>query len=292
MAAGSITDDTEQAVLVAELLIHGRGRIEPLAFAQALMAWEALMKARGSLDLLDPSTNRVLAMIAEGIDPELIGRYGTTNGAAMRITPIAIACPVLDRAVLIDAVVDAGRVTHNTTLGIAGAAAVAGAISAALDGAALGEALRAGRARAELGETRGHWSAGGLISARIDWARRLVGGCDDEIASRRIPDLIGTSVAAQESVVVAFALAEHAGDDPLHALTLAANLGGDTDTIAAMLGAILGAVHGLAGLPGALIDRIREVNGLELEPLVDDLLELRRMALSGTSSNAVGGDEP
>ena len=80
MPAGSITDDTEQAVLVAELLISGHGHIEPLAFARALTAWEADMKARGSQDLLGPSTNRALAMIAEGIGPDQSGRFGTTNG--------------------------------------------------------------------------------------------------------------------------------------------------------------------------------------------------------------------
>ncbi|GAB3883168.1 hypothetical protein GCM10029964_042040 [Kibdelosporangium lantanae] len=87
--------------------------------------------------------------------------------------------------------------------------------------------------------------------------------------------MIGTSVAAQESVVAAIALAEALGDDPMAALTLAASLGGDTDTVAAMCGAILGAHHGIDGLPADLVAKVRQVNGLDLEPLVDDLLKLR-----------------
>ncbi|WP_110678601.1 ADP-ribosylglycohydrolase family protein [Salinicola sp. RZ23] len=276
MPAGSITDDTEQAVLVAELLISGHGHIEPLAFARALTAWEADMKARGSQDLLGPSTNRALAMIAEGVGPEQSGRFGTTNGAAMRITPVAIATPSEPRETLLEAVIEASQVTHNTSLGIASAAAVAGAISAGLEGAPLAQALSVGHELAALGEQRGHWSAGGLISARIAWARQLVRGCDHETGVALIHDLIGTSVASQESVVATFALAELAGDEPLAALTLAAGIGGDTDTIAAMLGAILGACHGPEGLPAKLVEQVARVSHFDPEPLVDQLLALRR----------------
>jgi ADP-ribosylglycohydrolase len=89
-------------------------------------------------------------------------------------------------------------------------------------------------------------------------------------------EVIGTSVAAQESVVAAIALAEASGvDDPLGSLLLAAEIGGDTDTVAAVLGAVLGAQHGVDGLPGELVDTVREVNDLDLEPVVDGLLALR-----------------
>jgi ADP-ribosylglycohydrolase len=76
-------------------------------------------------------------------------------------------------------------------------------------------------------------------------------------------------------MVAAFALAEALGDTPVEALTTAAGLGGDTDTIAAVLGAILGAQHGLSGFPPDLLAKVREVNALDLEPAVDGLLELR-----------------
>ncbi len=93
MPAGSITDDTEQALLLADLLVTGRGTLDPLAFARALLAWEEEMAARGSLDLLGPSTKAALSALAAGASPEETGRHGTTNGAAMRITPVGIACP-------------------------------------------------------------------------------------------------------------------------------------------------------------------------------------------------------
>jgi ADP-ribosylglycohydrolase len=47
LPAGHITDDTEQALLIARLLIDGGGRIEPLTLANALADWERDMVRRG-----------------------------------------------------------------------------------------------------------------------------------------------------------------------------------------------------------------------------------------------------
>jgi ADP-ribosylglycohydrolase len=94
--------------------------------------------------------------------------------------------------------------------------------------------------------------------------------------------VVGTSVAAQESVVAAFALVEALGSSPAGVLTTAAGLGGDTDTIAAIAGAIVGAHHGLSGLPADLVAEVRRVNDLQLEPIVDGLLELRYRTEEGS----------
>jgi ADP-ribosylglycohydrolase len=274
LAAGTVTDDTEQAVLVARLLIDSGGRIDPEIFAKELLDWEAGMIRRGLADLLGPSTKRALELLQSGVPPQEAGKTGTTNGAAMRITPVAIATPP-ELVGLLDAVVGASALTHNTSLGIAGAAAVAGAVSAGIDGADLSTALDHAERAAVAGAVRGHWSAGGDIAARIRWAREWVRGMQEPVLADVVAQVIGTSVAAQESVVAAFALAEALGDRPVQALTLAASIGGDTDTIAAMCGAILGAQHGLSGLPAGLVARVRAVNGLALEPVVDGLLDLR-----------------
>ena len=47
------------------------------------------MKAKGSLDLLGPSTKAALQKLTEGVSLEETGRFGTTNGGAMRATPVA-----------------------------------------------------------------------------------------------------------------------------------------------------------------------------------------------------------
>jgi ADP-ribosylglycohydrolase len=272
MPAGSVTDDTEQALLLARLLIEGDGAVDPLTFAGALEDWEEDMIRRGSLDLLGPSTRRALTRLRAGEPPELAGRDGTTNGAAMRITPVGIA---FRGPGLLDAVERASAVTHNTSLGIAAAAAVAAAVSACLDGAPLPDALGAAEAAAAAGARRGHWMAGGDLAARIRWARSWVRGMDHAALADAVTDVIGTSVAAQESVVAAFALVEALGEDPLASLTTAASLGGDTDTVAAMCGAVLGARYGVTGLPADLLDTVRRVNRLDLAPVADGLLALR-----------------
>ena len=139
LPAGAITDDTEQAVLLGRLLVKGHGTIDPRELAEALVSWERDMAARGSLDLLGPSTKRAVAAVLAGVPPEEAGASGDTNGAAMRIAPVGIAVPP-ELPTLVDQVVAASYVTHNTGLALAGAAAVAAAVSAGLAGAGIVEA--------------------------------------------------------------------------------------------------------------------------------------------------------
>lgn len=275
MPAGSVTDDTDQAVIVGRLLVDGGGHIDPLRFAGELLAWEKEMRAKGSFDLLGPSTKAALDAVAGGADIREAGRYGTTNGAAMRVTPVGIAFAADPPSVLLDRVVESCQVTHDTTVGIAGAAAVAAAVSTGVGGGTLDEAFEAAIAAARAGAERGHWIAGADVSARIGWARELVRGLDEPTALDRVVALIGTSVATQESVPAAFAVLALTGGNPWRSALLAANLGGDSDTIGAVAGAIAGSVHGLSGLPADAVRTLRAVNGLDLEPLTARLLSLR-----------------
>ena len=73
----------------------------------------------------------------------------------------------------------------------------------------------------------------------------------------------------------AFAVLSAVPGDPWQACLLAASLGGDCDTIAAMAGAISGACHGLAAFPPYAIETV-DRNGLDLTALADSLLELRK----------------
>ncbi len=277
MPAGAVTDDTEQAVLLGWLLVEGDGRAEPGAVATALLAWEREMAARGSLDLLGPSTKRALQAVQDGTPPAEAGRYGDTNGAAMRITPVGIATVAGPLPALVDRVQQASVVTHNTSIALAGAAAVAAAVSAGIDGADVAAATATAIAAAELGAQRGHWTAGADVAARIDWAANLVAGAPAAIggAAEVICTLVGTSLATQESVPAAFAVLSAVPDDPWQACLLAASLGGDCDTIAAMAGAIGGACHGLSAFPSHAIETV-DRNGLDLTALADSLLELRK----------------
>lgn len=274
MPAGTITDDTEQTLLLARLLIEGGGSLDQQGFARALIVWERAMEAKGSLDLLGPSTKAAVQRILDGVPASEAGRYGATNGAAMRITPIGITTSVDDLESFVDAVVSASAVTHNTTIGIAAAAAVGAAVSVGVAGGSQEDAVATAIEAARLGERRGHWTAGGSIAERTAWAADLLRRSRPSERAGLLRDLVGTSVASQESVVAALALVA-ASDDPWRTLTLAASLGGDTDTIAAIAGAVLGAVHGTRALPQDAVSTLLSVNELDLAAVARDLLKLR-----------------
>jgi ADP-ribosylglycohydrolase len=272
MPAGAVTDDTEQAVLLARLLLAGP--VAPRELAAALVAWERDMAARGSLDLLGPSTRRAVEAVLAGTPPEEAGVHGDTNGAAMRITPVGVMMPPDDLPALVGAVHAVSLVTHNTSVALAGAAAVAAAVSAGIAGGGIADATAAAVAAARLGARHGHWVAGADVAARIHWAAGLVPGWPAEEAAAEIYSLVGTSLATQESVPAAFAVLSAVPEDPWRACLLAASLGGDCDTIAAMAGAVAGACHGLAAFPPHAVAVI-DAHGLALADLADSLLARR-----------------
>ena len=308
LPAGAVTDDTEQAVLLARLLVKDHGTIDPNELAHALVSWERDMAGRGSLDLLGPSTKRAVAAVLAGVPPEEAGAAGTTNGAAMRIAPVGIAvaldpatpathpAPALPAthsqsslSTLVDHVIAASRVTHNTGIALAGAAAVAAAVSAGVSGAAVPEATALAVQAARIAAGRGHWVAGADVAARIEWAAGLAAGRGEAEAAELIYTLVGTSLATQESVPAAFAVLAAVPADPWRACLLAASLGGDCDTIAAMAGAVAGSCHGAGAFPPAAIAgachgagsfppeaiAVIDAQGLGLAALAGDLLALR-----------------
>jgi ADP-ribosylglycohydrolase len=273
--AASITNDTEQALLLADALLAGGGHVDGEDLARRLLAWAERARERGSLDLLGPSTSAaVTALVADG-PLDVFGRSAATNGAAMRITPVGLVAAADDLASLVDLVVEASRVTHYTSVAIAGAAAVAAAVSAGIAGASVGEATALAISAAELGQQRGEWVAGAAIPRRIAWAVGLIDTNDHDRSVADVVELVGTSIATQESVPAAFAILALHPDEPWQACLTAASLGGDSDTIAAMTGAIAGACHGMDQWPQHAVQTVREINNLDLEIVADKLLALR-----------------
>jgi ADP-ribosylglycohydrolase len=274
LAAGSVTDDTEQAVLLAGLLIEGGGRTDAAELARRLERWESSMRARGSRDLLGPSTSQAIQALRDGASTATAGRSGTTNGAAMRITPVGLVNSAGDLDRLAARVTEASQVTHGTSVALAGAAAVAAAVSAGLDGATDAEATEIAAAAAARAARLGRWVAAADVAARISWAAGLAAG-RGTAASDDIYRLVGTGLATQESVPAAFAVLAACPGDPWLAVRMAASLGGDTDTIAAMAGAVAGACHGVHAFPAPARETVARVNQLRLDDLAAGLLALR-----------------
>ena len=276
MAAGSVTDDTEQALLIASLLLKGHGsglNLDASEFSHALLAWEDSMIERGSLDLLGPSTKAALERVRAGENPLRVGGEGTTNGAAMRVTPIGIAASTSDRQLFADAVWSSCQVTHATRQGFQSAALVAAAVSLGIDAGAadvtdlLWKAVAFVRSLPE----RGAWSPEPDVVAATHRALKLA--AQPSSSPQWLAGQIGTSVASAQAIPMAFALL--ARDPSPRALLQAANLGGDTDTIGAIAGAILGASLGVEVFDAYGLAQVEQVSQLDLPSVATDLLALR-----------------
>jgi len=276
LVAGTITDDTEQALLLGRILVESGERFDHARWVNALLDWEREVKAKGSYDLLGPSTKRAIDAINDGVPPEEAGSGGDTNGAAMRIAPVGIMMPLAPLDALVAKVAETCRATHNTSIAIASAAAVAAAVSSGVAGGDWRAACERAVMAARLGATLGHWVTGGDIAARIAWAQDLVRGKTEKEAIRLIVDLVGTGVASQESVPAAFAVLEVAQGDPWRAAVISANLGGDTDTIGAIAAGMAGACAGLSKLPQDRIAKLHGIDLTEVRALATDLVAARQ----------------
>ena len=283
MPAGSVTDDTEQALLVASLLIRGRGSssgrvaLNAVEFAHALLAWEDSMIERGSLDLLGPSTKAALERVRAGEDPLTVGGEGTTNGAAMRVARIGIAMPTADPEAFADAVWSSCQVTHATRQGFQSAALVATAVSFGIDAARsttpdLRGLLWKALSYVDSLPERGAWTPDPDVVAATRRAMQLVANPASS-SLECLVEQVGTSVASAQAIPMAFALL--ARDPSPQALLDAANIGGDTDTIGAIAGAILGAILGFEVFVGRGLAQVELASRLDLPSVALELLELR-----------------
>ena len=208
------------------------------------------MKAQGSLDLLGPSSKAALERVRLGEDPLRVRGMGTTNGAAMRVTPVGIAVSTDDPEVFADSVWSTCQLTHATHQGFQSAALVAAAVSFGIDWdtpspsdmtALLWKALTYVDSLPE----RGAWTPDPDVVAATRRAMQLVANPVSSSLEHLI-EQVGTSVASAHAIPMAFALL--ARDPSPRALLDAANIGGDTDTISAIAGAILGGVARSRGL--------------------------------------------
>jgi poly(ADP-ribose) glycohydrolase ARH3 len=250
------TDDTHMAVTLARHLVEDPGLTDPralgVAFADAFRAepW----RGYGS------GPPQVFALVAKGLSFEEAagslfdgsGSYG--NGAAMRVAPVGLLPAASDNDVAERLAGIQARVTHTHPEAVEGATVVAQLVAdlLALDRVdtdvllevvgATTERLAAGPVRDRLHEVMGVLRSGG----------------DATSAAERC----GTGVAAAASVPAAVA-ALLSGRNLTAVVTVAVQLGGDTDTIAAMAGAMAGAAWGLEQVPARLVDRLEAREELE-----------------------------
>jgi len=283
MQAGQITDDTGQALAIAHACLP-LGEITAIKAAKALLEWENSVPSEILQIIEGPSTRAALQELRNGGDPLKSGRNGKTNGAAMRMAAIGL----LHAGALADAcaaAIEASLPTHATSVALAGAAAVACAVAAAaVDGASLQSILQAAKFGATYGSTQGHWAWGTSLSNRIDLAIQLVERESSETdALDAIYQCVGVDMLVSESVAAALGIVLIADGDPMKAVLMGANIGGDTDTIAAIAGQICGTFRGIDSIDSALLKQVEEVNHFDLykeAQSISGMLEHKRKASS------------
>lgn len=271
--AGQLTDDSSQLIGIMDAYLDDGGVLTVEAMARTLIAWsqtEYFPRFAG------PSTKRAIEALLAGADPRTQGATGTlpsdgtTNGAAMRIAPAGLRHPGnLDAAVL-DALTSC-RPSHLTSIGVAGAAAMAAAVSAAvIEGASLLSVIDAARKGAalgaQLGREHGRETTGPEVGQRIELAVTTVIKCGSfDEAVTAISRTVGTGLSMVEAVPAAIGIFLAAEGDPFLACVGGTNAGDDTDTVACMAGALAGAFRGYSAVPRELYETVVKVNELDLE---------------------------
>jgi len=279
LKAGQVTDDTELALLVAQIIIKYRS-VTPSIVARELVEW---VKRRNLLEdtrYFGPSTRRAIEALIKGVEPHESGKHGTTNGSTTRIVPVAIAYHNLSLHELIKYVEAVCLPTHGTRVAIAASTAVANVIKHGLKGLkALEEivyyAVEGAKMVYELHV--GNEVAAPRVDKRIEWAIRVVRDSrrnSVEEMALELYETIGFGVEAYEAVPAAIGTLYAAKGDPLEAIMAVSNTGGDADTIAALVGAMGGAIRGVRAFPEKYVKTIEEVNNLKLEDLAKKLVDV------------------
>ncbi len=263
LQAGQYTDDTIFALALLRALLETP---EPTAedFARHLRRTIDDLGLAASR-LVGPSTKAAIAAWGRGEPLGRAGRMGWTNGAVMRVALVGLRFPGdLDRTVALT--YESALPTHNTDVAVSSACAITCAVSrAAAGGATLDDLIDAACYGADQGMAFGYKFIAPSVSRRIRFAVELARANKPVLDRQRdIYDLVGTGLPAYEMAAAALAHVVLADGDPVRTIELAANTGGDTDTTAAIAGAVAGAWCGAGPFPLRWVELVNKVNHVDL----------------------------
>jgi ADP-ribosylglycohydrolase len=254
---GQYSDDTQLARELLASLLDREGAWDAAAFAGRV----ARVFQEGADIGAGPGTRGAALRIAAGTPWSDAGTPApyAGNGAAMRAGPLG---PLFARRSdeLRRIVVEQSRVTHRDSRCAAGALAVAGAAAMASTGSSL--------VPSQLLETLAGWiepveprTAEALTSLE-PWLGLEPGAAADRIRQLDPADLPRSELGFTPFVTTTVAWSLYAflrsPDDYLEAVCTAIAAGGDTDTTAAMTGAMAGARVGATRLPSSLLERLED----------------------------------
>jgi ADP-ribosylglycohydrolase len=257
---GETTDDTERTLAVAKAIIADRA-VSHVSIGRELLK---------CVKCVHPGV-RSLWEFHRASDPARTTTEHDGCGAAVRVAPVGMLYPSSSLEALVNGAREASISTHGGSVAIAAAAATAAAVSAAIDGAPSQQVLATSERAAADAEER--WPAPGppalaraIRSVRDRVAQLSTLGATD-IAAGCFPDRPLTIVP----LALALATLMHSAED---AILLAANVGGDSDSVASIAGGILGAMY-----PGTVNRQWREVvehvNGHSFDAAAGELARIR-----------------
>ncbi len=276
--AGEYTDDTEQALALIKAFRKSY-KVDPYEVVDEILKWAKRVENKYKSPL-GPSTEKALKAIQAGAPIEESGRYGNTNGSAMRISPIGIIHGLIGNSTMEECVRDVYETcipTHNTTVCVACASAIAWAVALSIRGEEDIEKIVIEAAKAaDEGSKYGYEIASPKVSKKIMWAYSLVKPFknDHKAGLAELYDYFGGGDLAADSIPIALALFALGEGKVKEVNELCVNLGGDCDTNAAMAGAIAGAYSGIETVPEKWINTIEEVNNVNMPQYAKDCMEI------------------
>lgn len=252
------TDDTEFALLTAEILIKSNGNPSREDVTEA---WKKHVLVQDELVRGGASEREAASNIRRGVLPPLSGQFNTyasSDGAAMRASPIGIfAAGNPDLAAEL-AERDA-EISHWAE-GVWGAQAVACAVAVAMAGGTAEEIFAEGVRRAPEGSWLLHnFEQAIALMDKHNYDLNAV-WMDLHILLRG-----EYKASVPEAVVSAFCVFLLTKGDFKDGIIYSGNFGRDSDTIGAVAGALCGAMCGLSGIPESWTDRVRNPNGTCLQ---------------------------
>lgn len=271
----SITDDTEQNLYMIEAYCSEK-EITVKNTAEYLLRWVRETHADVK-KYIGPSSLEALKYIEAGKDPIESGKNGTTCGGVMR-TPAAVLCSRINNENEIkQAVQNCCIPTHNTSTAIEAAMAYAFALRGALSEKSMDEIIDAAVQGAEEGKkTVGYEMCAPSIAARIRHLQKIsadIKEVDDYLDF--IYYVFGTGLESVDVCTAVLGIFMFAGKDVWLSVRMGASIGGDTDTIAALSGALCAAYSGSHNIPKDLLSDVIRVNRLDTENIADRIISLQ-----------------
>lgn len=265
------TDDTALQLALAEHLadyLPADDVVDDELAAALARAWQA-EPWRG----YGANPPRIFAAVLSGADwrteagRSFGGQGSMGNGGAMRAAPVGTLPGGLPEVSILAR--RSAALTHTHPVGQDGAAVVAMAVHVGVRQDLLGQV-----APQPVLHRCARMTTTAQLRGAIFAAMSVAPDTDPADAARRT----GNGIAAHEAVGAALCAARRHPDDPLAAVLFAIRMGGDTDTIAAIAGSIVGAWSGAVAIPERLVSRIEQRSRIEAVAarLADATLSARR----------------